>query len=61
MEGHNLTEEAIMNLRNIDLSKCDRAEKEVVEGFCLSYDMIRDLCLETMEKCEALRKDTDKQ
>ena len=43
-----------MNLRNIDTSKCERTEKEVVEGFCLSYDMLKGVCLETMEKCDAM-------
>jgi len=43
-----------MTLIIIDTSKCKREEKEVVEGFCLSYDMIKGLCLETMEPCEAI-------
>jgi hypothetical protein len=43
-----------MNLISIDTSKCKREEKEVVEGFCLSYDMIKGVCLETMEVCEAM-------
>lgn len=43
-----------MNLANIDATKCDREEKEVVEGVCLSYDMIRGICLETMEECDAM-------
>ena len=45
-----------MNLMDIDTTKCDRAEKEVVEGFCLSYDLLREICLETMEKCTAVRE-----
>ena len=45
-----------MTMNHIDVSKCDRAEKEVIEGFCLSYDMVRGICLETMEKCTAERK-----
>ncbi len=45
-----------MNLSNIDVSKCDRVEKEVVEGLCLSYDMIKEICLETMEECIATQK-----
>ena len=45
-----------MNLSNIDVSKCDRAEKEVVEGLCLSYDMIKEICLETMEECTAMQE-----
>ena len=43
-----------MNLISIDTSKCKRDEKEVVEGFCLSCDMIKGVCLETMETCEAI-------
>lgn len=42
-----------MNLVNIDTSKCDRDDKEVIEGICLSYDMVRGICLETMEVCVA--------
>lgn len=45
-----------MNLSNIDVSKCNRAEKEVIEGLCLSYDMIRGICLETMEECIAMQE-----
>jgi hypothetical protein len=52
--GHNLILEAFMNLISIDTSKCKREEKEVIEGFCLSYDMVKGVCLETMEKCEAM-------
>lgn len=43
-----------MNLQSIDVSKCRRPEKAVVEGFCLSFDMRRPLCLETMRPCAAL-------
>jgi hypothetical protein len=42
-----------MNLTAIDENKCDRSEKEIVEGFCLSYDMLKGVCLETMEACVA--------
>ena len=45
-----------MNLVNVDVSKCERAEKEVVEGFCLSYDTIKGICLETMEECDAMQE-----
>jgi len=41
-----------MNLTSIDVSKCTREEKEVIEGFCLSYDLVRGLCLETLQACE---------
>lgn len=43
-----------MNLQVIDVTRCERAEKEVIEGVCLSYDMLRGLCLETMEQCDAV-------
>ena len=42
-----------MNLQCIDVSKCQRPEKKVSEGLCLSYDLLRRLCLETMEPCVA--------
>ena len=42
-----------MNLRGIDASRCQRADKEVSEGLCLSYDLLRGLCLETMAPCVA--------
>ncbi len=45
-----------MNLRVIDVSRCERAEKEVIEGICLSYDMVRNLCLETMAECDAVKE-----
>ena len=49
-----------MNLRSIDVRKCDRPEKEVIEGLCLSYDMVRALCLETMGPCVALVDDEER-
>jgi hypothetical protein len=48
--------EANMNLSIIDVSKCDRDEKEVIEGLCLSYDTVKRICLETMEECVAMQK-----
>lgn len=30
---------------------CQRPEKKVVEGLCLSYDLLRGLCMETEEPC----------
>ena len=47
-----------MNLSNVDTSKCERAEKEVIEGICLSYDMVKGICLETMLECDA-KQDND--
>ena len=46
-----------MNFTHIDTSKCERAEKEVIEGICLSYDMVKGICLETMQECDAIQKD----
>jgi len=46
-----------MNLGNIDVNRCKRADKEVVEGICLSFDMVKELCLETMERCIAVEND----
>lgn len=43
-----------MNLVTIDEAKCDHVEKEIVEGLCLSYDMIKGVCMETLEPCVAL-------
>lgn len=47
-------EESKMNLETIDESKCDHAEKEIIEGVCLSFDMLKGVCLETMEPCVAV-------
>ena len=43
-----------MNLQSIDASRCRRPEKEVSEGLCLSCDLVRGLCLESMTPCVAL-------
>jgi hypothetical protein len=51
--------EETMNSRTIDPARCDRAEKEVNEGICLSYDMVKGLCLETMLACTALCESED--
>ena len=48
-----------MNLMNIDAAQCDRKEKEVVEGVCLSFDMMKGICLETMEKCVAMQDEDE--
>lgn len=56
----NRAEEVIMSVVNIDTSKCERDDKEVIEGICLSYDMVKGLCLETMEECIAAHKDEEK-
>lgn len=43
-----------MNLMNIDATQCEREEKVIIEGVCLSFDMMKGICLETMEKCVAM-------
>lgn len=48
-----------MNLQSIDVSKCQRPQKKVSEGFCLSYDLLRGLCLETMEPCVAVADEAE--
>ncbi len=48
-----------MNVVNIDTSKCNRDDKEVIEGICLSYDMVKGLCMETMEECVAAQKEQE--
>lgn len=48
-----------MNLQCIDVSKCQRPQKKVSEGLCLSYDLLRGLCLETMEPCVAMTGEAD--
>lgn len=47
-----------MSLRSIDVSKCQRPDKQVSEGLCLSYDLLRGVCLETMEPCLGLVDDS---
>ena len=48
-----------MDLQNIDVDKCQRKEKEVIEGVCLSYDMVRGVCPETMGECDAVTGNVD--
>lgn len=43
-----------MDLQHLDVSKCQHPRKHVSEGLCLSYDLLRGLCLETMKPCAAL-------
>lgn len=43
-----------MDLQSHDVSKCQHPRKHVSEGLCLSYDLLRGLCLETMGPCAAL-------
>lgn len=46
-----------MDLQGFDASKCQHPQKELCEGLCLSYDLLRGLCLETMTLCPALVAD----
>lgn len=48
-----------MNMEVFDFEKCEMPEKKVIEGLCLSYDMLRCNCLETMETCLAAPEGTD--
>ncbi len=43
-----------MDLKGIDVSHCRHPRKQVSEGLCLSYDLLRGLCLETMQPCTTL-------
>lgn len=40
-----------MNPDTNEKSSCEHVEKQVVEGLCLSYDLVKGVCLETMEPC----------
>jgi len=42
-----------MIVDRLDFSQCVREEKQLIEGFCLSYDLLRGLCLETLQPCSA--------
>ena len=42
-----------MNLDIFNFELCDLPEKQVIEGLCLSYDLLRGCCLETMRGCLA--------
>ena len=49
-----------MNIEVFDFDLCDLPQKQVIEGLCLSYDMLRGCCLETMAACLAEPKVFDK-
>jgi len=49
-----------MDLEIFDFALCDLSEKQVIEGLCLSYDMLRGCCLETMAECFAGPKTSEK-
>lgn len=42
-----------MDIEVFDFALCDLPEKQVIEGLCLSYDILRGCCLETMTVCLA--------
>jgi len=48
-----------MDMDRFDFELCDLPEKQVVEGLCLSYDLLRGFCLETMGACLAAPRDTE--
>jgi hypothetical protein len=52
--------EVIMNFMSVDFSKCQRKEKEICEGLCLSYDLVRAVCLETSKPCDISMECADK-
>jgi len=48
-----------MDVNGFDYDRCILEEKQVVEGLCISYDLLRGLCLETQEVCQAMVDATD--
>ncbi len=44
-----------MKIADFDFSRCHRPEKDVCAGLCLSFDLMRGLCMETADLCVALR------
>jgi len=49
-----------MDMEIFDFALCDLSEKQVIEGLCLSYDILRGCCLETMAECFAGPKTSEK-
>jgi len=43
-----------MNLEGFDEARCESTEKVIIEGICLSFDLLRQVCLETGSRCVAL-------
>lgn len=43
-----------MNANSLDVDRCNRPEKEVCEGLCLSYDLLSGLCTDSGSPCDAL-------
>lgn len=50
-----------VDIAAFDISRCRRPEKKECEGLCLSYDMLRGLCMETAGPCEALADEDDRE
>lgn len=50
-----------MDLRLIAVDQCRLPQKKVIEGLCLSYDMLRELCLETMGPCPGPSENPDRE
>ena len=44
----------------VDFNRCQMNEKEVIEGLCLSFDLLRGLCMETGALCEAQQETNGK-
>ena len=51
---HAIATEASMDLERFDEGRCAFAEKVIIEGICISYDLLREICLETGSRCVAL-------
>jgi len=45
-----------MNLEGFDEARCECTEKVIIEGICLSFDLLRQVCLETGHRCVALER-----
>ncbi len=48
-----------MDLNSNGFDGCQRTEKKVIEGLCLSYDLMRGICMETDQLCDILKPDND--
>jgi hypothetical protein len=42
-----------VNVDEFKFDQCEMPGKQLVEGFCLSYDLLRGCCLETQGACHA--------
>jgi len=46
-----------MILKSEDFALCQKPEKEIVAGLCLSYDLLRGICMETDDPCIILQQE----